>query len=151
MVKGNSVFMGYFKDPAMTAKVLDSDGWLHTGDIATLLPNGAIRLVDRIQEFKKLQHGEMISPLKLENIYVNTPIIDQICVDVNSNYSFLIAVVTLNLDKLKNFCEVNDLKVDENIHNSEDVQFAVFKQLERCAMTNNLSRVEMIQGVVISP
>ena len=48
MVKGNSVFKGYFKDPVMTAKVLESDGWLHTGDIATLLPNGAIRLVDRI-------------------------------------------------------------------------------------------------------
>jgi long-subunit acyl-CoA synthetase (AMP-forming) len=41
--------------------------------------------------------------------------------------------------------------MEKDIYSSEDLQYAVYKQLERCAMNNNLSRYEMIQGVVISP
>jgi hypothetical protein len=40
--------------------------------------------------------------------------------------------------------------MDKDIYNSEDLHYAVFKQLEQCAINNNLSRFEMIQGVVIS-
>ena len=48
--------------------------------------------------------------MKLEEIYQNTPIIKQICVEINSNYNFLGAVVHLEQDKVKQFALVNDLK-----------------------------------------
>lgn len=41
-IKGNSVMKGYFKDPDLTAKVLDKDGWFRVGDLVVMLPNGAI-------------------------------------------------------------------------------------------------------------
>ena len=83
-LKGNAVFKGYFKNPEMTKEKLDSDGWLRIGDIGILNKNGSITIVDRVDDMKKLQNGQMIAPLKLENVFITCPIIDQIYVDINS-------------------------------------------------------------------
>jgi long-chain acyl-CoA synthetase len=42
MIKGNSIFKGYFRQPELTREVLDKDGWLSLGDVATILPNGSL-------------------------------------------------------------------------------------------------------------
>lgn len=61
-VKGNSVMLGYFRNPVMTSKVLDKNGWLKVGDIVTILPNGAIEIIERTEEYKKLQNGQFVAP-----------------------------------------------------------------------------------------
>ena len=66
-----SVMQGYFLNPEETDKVL-IDGWLHTGDIASISPEGAITIIDRVKNIFKLSQGEYIAPEKLENIYVQS-------------------------------------------------------------------------------
>lgn len=70
MIMGASVFKGYFKDQVKSEEAFDSEGWLHTGDVVTVLPNGAIKIIDRAKNIFKLSQGEYIAPEKLENIYV---------------------------------------------------------------------------------
>lgn len=53
-VKGNSVFKGYFRNPELTATVLDADGWLRLGDVGVLLPGGCLRLIARLNNICKL-------------------------------------------------------------------------------------------------
>jgi len=53
-VKGNSVFKGYFKNPELTKKTLSDDGWLKVGDVCELNENGSIKILDRVDEIKKL-------------------------------------------------------------------------------------------------
>ena len=67
-VRGDSVFRGYFKNEEATAATIDKDGWNHTGDVGMLLPNGALKLIDRKKNIFKLQQGEYISPERIENI-----------------------------------------------------------------------------------
>ena len=53
-IRGPSVFAGYYKDPERTSESKDEENWLHTGDIAMMLPNGALELIDRRKNYFKL-------------------------------------------------------------------------------------------------
>ena len=151
-IKGNSVFKGYFKNPDLTSKALDDDGWLKVGDVCELNPNGSIKILDRVGEIKKLQNGQFIVPQKLENIYVNCPLVDQIYIDINPTYNFLIAVVSLVEERLQQFAEVNGLEGDvKKLIKTQDVEYGVLKQLERAANINKLDNIEKILRVHIVP
>ncbi|GAA6096856.1 long-chain-fatty-acid--CoA ligase 6 isoform X1 [Tachysurus ichikawai] len=92
-VKGPNVFMGYLKDPVMTAETLDSEGWLHTGDIGQWLSNGTLKIIDRKKHIFKLAQGEYISPEKIENIYIRSEPVSQLYVHGDSLQSCLVGIV----------------------------------------------------------
>ncbi|GAB3389294.1 long-chain-fatty-acid--CoA ligase [Humibacter soli] len=64
--RGPQVFRGYWRRPEETAKVLDPDGWLHTGDIVTMDEQGFVRIVDRIKELI-ITGGFNVSPTEVED------------------------------------------------------------------------------------
>ena len=70
--QGPSVFPGYFKNDEKTREAFE-DGWLMSGDVGEILPNGALRVIDRAKNIFKLAQGEYIAPEKLENIYCESP------------------------------------------------------------------------------
>lgn len=69
-IRGHSVFAGYYKDDEKTAETFDAEGWLHSGDVGVILPNGSLRVVDRKKNIFKLSQGEYVSPEKIENTYI---------------------------------------------------------------------------------
>ena len=58
-----------------TAEALNEDGWINSGDVAAILPNGAVKIIDRAKNIFKLNQGEYVAPEKLENIYVQCSMI----------------------------------------------------------------------------
>ncbi|MEJ1272933.1 hypothetical protein NN561_003792 [Cricetulus griseus] len=83
-VKGPNVFKGYLKDEDRTKEALDSDGWLHTGDIGKWLPEGTLKIIDRKKHIFKLAQGEYVAPEKIENIYIRSEPVAQIYVHGDS-------------------------------------------------------------------
>ena len=71
-VRGDNVFVGYFDDPEATAAVLDADGWLHTGDMATTDDDGYLYLVDRSKDLI-IVSGFNVFPAEVEEMLTTHP------------------------------------------------------------------------------
>lgn len=66
-VRGFSIMQGYYNEPELTAKAIDADGWLHSGDLAWRDERGIIHLAGRLKELI-IRCGENICPGEIENI-----------------------------------------------------------------------------------
>jgi acyl-CoA synthetase (AMP-forming)/AMP-acid ligase II len=74
LIRGPQVMKGYLNNPQATALAIDPDGWLHTGDIATVDEHGAVRIVDRVKELIKYK-GAQVAPAELEALLLTHPAI----------------------------------------------------------------------------
>ncbi|HEY3670610.1 MAG TPA: AMP-binding protein, partial [Acidimicrobiia bacterium] len=72
LVRGYSVMRGYLDDPDATAATIDADGWLHTGDLATLDERGCVRIVGRIKDMF-IVGGFNAYPAEIENLLLGHP------------------------------------------------------------------------------
>lgn len=74
LIRGPQVMVGYLNRPDATAEMLDGDGWLHTGDVATATHDGVFRIVDRLKELIKYK-GYQVAPAVLEAVLLEHPAI----------------------------------------------------------------------------
>lgn len=72
LVRGPNVFRGYLGDPVATARVIDEEGWLHTGDIAVVDDDGCLYLVDRAKDLV-IVSGFNVFPAEVERVLVTHP------------------------------------------------------------------------------
>ncbi len=79
-IRGPIVMKGYWNRPDATAAVLDSEGWLHTGDLGYTDKRGFVRITGRAKEIIVLSNGKNIYPDEIEAHYLKSPFIKEICV-----------------------------------------------------------------------
>jgi acyl-CoA synthetase (AMP-forming)/AMP-acid ligase II len=78
-IRGYNVMKGYFDDPEETAKVIDADGWLHTGDVGLLDERGYIKITDRLKDMV-IVGGFNAYPAEIENILAGLKPIQHVAV-----------------------------------------------------------------------
>lgn len=78
-IQGPNVMMGYYKRPDLTAEAIDSDGWLHTGDVGIIV-DGFLKITDRKKELFKLSSGKYVSPQSIENRFKESFFVGQIMI-----------------------------------------------------------------------
>ena len=98
MVKGPSVMAGYWRRPEDSAKALEPDGWLHTGDQARLV-DGRIFIKGRIKDIIVTSTGEKVSPVDLEQAIEADPLFEQAMI-VGEQRPFIAALAVVNRDAL---------------------------------------------------
>lgn len=72
--RGYAVMLGYWDDPEKTAEAIDADGWMHSGDLATMDANGYVRITGRIKDMI-IRGGENIYPREIEEYLLTNPAI----------------------------------------------------------------------------
>jgi long-chain acyl-CoA synthetase len=95
LVKGPTIFAGYYKDEEATRAVLDEDGWLHTGDVGELDRDGFLTITDRKKDIIVTAGGKNIAPQNLENDLKSSRFISQALV-IGDKRPYIVALVTLD-------------------------------------------------------
>ena len=98
LVHGDTVMMGYWNNPQATEEVLTKDGWLHTGDQATLNDQGFLRIVGRLKDILVLANGEKVPPADMEIAIGKDKLFEQVLV-IGEGKPFLSALLVLNSEQ----------------------------------------------------
>uniref|UniRef100_A0A3B5MEI6 Arachidonate--CoA ligase n=1 Tax=Xiphophorus couchianus TaxID=32473 RepID=A0A3B5MEI6_9TELE len=151
-IRGPSVFKGYLKDPERTAEALDSDGWLHTGDVGQWLPNGTLRIIDRKKHIFKLCQGEYVAPEKIENVYMRSVPVLQVFVHGDSLQSYVVGIVVPDREVFVEWAKERAFvgSYQELCHNP-DVKNAVLEDMRAVGKEAGLKSFEQVKELYLHP
>lgn len=113
LCRGVNIMMGYYKAPDLTAEMIDSDGWLHTGDIGVIEGGKFLRITDRKKEMFKLSAGKYIAPQVIENKLKESSFIEQAMV-IGENQKFASALLSPNFSFLHDWCSIHKIQFRDN-------------------------------------
>lgn len=109
LIKGRGIMRGYHHLPGPTGEALDADGWLHTGDIGKVLPEGYLQITDRKKDLIKTSGGKYVAPQELEGkMKVLCPYVSQLVVH-GDNRNFCVALVTVEEEAIKKWARESGL------------------------------------------
>ena len=117
--RGQTVFKGYFKNLEETKKIIDEDGWFHSGDVGVILTGSgnSIKIIDRAKSLFKLSQGEYVAPDKIQIILLNSKYINQIFLYGESQFSYAVGLVFPELKECIDFLKENKKMGDINYDN----------------------------------
>jgi long-chain acyl-CoA synthetase len=151
LVRGDCVMTGYRNAPAKTAEAIDSDGWLHTGDIGQLDDDGFLRIVDRKKEIIINAAGKNMSPANIEaTIKSSSPLIGQaVCIGDRRRYNT--ALIVLDADFAPQWATQHGVEATgfEELAQEPAVIAAVGAAID--SANEHLARVEQIKRFTIVP
>jgi long-chain acyl-CoA synthetase len=151
LVRGPLVMKGYRKEPDKTAEAIDSDGWLHTGDIAQIDDEGFVKIVDRKKEIIINAAGKNMSPSNIEGkIKGSCPLIGM-AVTIGDARPYNTGLIVLDPDAAKAFAAEHGIADDsvEALAANEQVRAEVAAGIERG--NEQLARVEQLKKHMIVP
>jgi len=108
LVKGPNVMKGYFNKPEETAKVIDRDGWFHTGDQGKFDEHGHLVITGRIKELIVTSGGKKIPPAPIEAKITFSPFVEQAVV-CGDNKQFLVGLIVPSRDAIEQYAKENKI------------------------------------------
>jgi len=143
LVRG-PIFVGYRNDPEKTRESLDEDGWMHSGDVATVDEDGYYKIVDRKKEIIINSAGKNMSPAYIENVIkAQSPVIGY-AVAIGDRRKYNTALIVLDEDGVQHFAKERGLQGShDELRASPEVQAEVERAIE--AANGHLARVEQIK------
>ena len=102
LTRGGAVFKGYFKDEQATKETIDSEGWLHTGDVGEFTEKGSLIITDRKKDIIMTSGGKNVSPSEIENRIKSSPYIKDALV-IGDRRKFLTCLVAIEFDTVSNW------------------------------------------------
>lgn len=155
LLRGNTLFKGYYKDEEETKKAMTEDGWLRTGDICSVDEKGRFRVIDRRKNVLKLAQGEYISPERIEGVYLaSCNYLGQAYVHGDSMQTFLVAIFGVQPDFFAPFASkvlgkeilATDLEAIRAAAGDERVRATVLKDLDKVGRKKKFAGYERVKN-----
>ena len=148
LVRGAVVTAGYLDDPEATSQLLDSEGWMHTGDLGSLDQDGYLTITGRKKDLIITSSGKNISPQEIETALRFEPLISQAVV-VGDARPYLVALLTLDPDAVSSwaaahgkFAEMEDLTGDADL--VREVAASIARVNDRHARIEGIKRWRLL-------
>lgn len=151
LLRGRGIMRGYYGRPAETAEVLDSEGWLHTGDIGVLGEGGHLSITDRKKDLIKTSGGKYVAPQVVEGrLKVETSLISHVILH-GDNRRFCTALISLAEEEVLSWARTEGLtgRPYEELLKDSRVMELVRPHVDR--VNSHLARHETIKRFAILP
>jgi long-chain acyl-CoA synthetase len=148
LVRGPNVFQGYYKNDEATRETI-VDGWLHTGDLGEIDPEGFIKITGRKKDIIITAGGKNITPANLENEIKQHPLASQ-CVVVGDRRPYLVALVTLDPEEAVAYAKEHNLP-DDPAELAADPQIRKALEDHVARVNEKFARVEQVKKIAILP
>ncbi len=151
LMRSPGVMRGYRNEPEKTAEAVDAEGWLHTGDIATIDADGYVTIVDRKKDMIINSSGKNLAPANIENaIKLECPLLGSV-VAIGDGRPHVVALLTLDPEQAALFAVEHDLpdRSPQALADDPAVRAAVADGVARG--NARLSRVEQVRAYSLLP
>jgi long-subunit acyl-CoA synthetase (AMP-forming) len=142
---------GYRGEPEKTAEAIDADGWLHTGDIATIDADGYVRIVDRKKELMINTGGKNMSPANIEGTVKVCCSLAGSVVAIGDDRPYVVALLTLDPDVAAAFARAHAIADTSPALLARDPAVLTAVDAGIKEANTRLSRVEQIKRFTILP
>jgi long-chain acyl-CoA synthetase len=149
LVRSETVFQGYFKDPEATEAVLAPDGWLKTGDVGKIEADGLVTITDRKKDLIVTAGGKNVAPQNIENELKSSRYISQALI-VGDRQRYIAALVTLDPDEIGRWAAEHGIDGDVSVL-SRDPQVRELVEGIVEAVNGDRSRFEQVKRFAILP
>ena len=120
LVRGDSLMLGYLNQEELTKNTIDSDGWLHTGDVAHLDEDGYLFIKSRIKDIFKTSTGEYVNAVEIEQRISKNRYIE-FAVVISQNRKYTTALLFVDKEKYENAKKLNKNLTIEDYYNKDDI------------------------------
>ena len=151
LIRGKNVMRGYYNKPEETAKVIDEEGWYHTGDVGYKDEDGHFYVTDRLKDLFKLSNGKYVAPLQVESLLKQSPLVSQAIV-VGSGRKQVGALIVPDWETLKQTLKEEGIKADGAREELCENPY-VIKRVQKDAvdLTRELNDYERVKRVYLLP
>lgn len=149
LVRGQNVFLGYYRNPEATAQTLE-DGWLHSGDVGVLDSRGYLKITDRKKDLIITAGGKNIAPQNIENQLKFSPYINDAIV-IGDRLKFLSALIVIDEENVVQYAQDNKISFTtyESLTKAPEIIDLINTEVQQVNKT--LSHVETIKKFTIVP
>ena len=148
MIKGESVFKGYYGNPEQSPTTFNKDGWLMTGDVGEYTDEGQLKIVDRKKDLIINAYGKNIAPSEIENKLKFSPFIKEGIV-VGDGRKYLAALIQLELDNISDWAQEHSIAYTTYKSLAQNMEVTRLIQEEVDRINKQLARVEKIRKFAI--
>lgn len=149
LCKGPGIMAGYYKNPELTAEVMDG-GWFHTGDVGVLDQDSFLKITDRKKEIFKTSGGKYVAPTPIENRMKESLFIEQMMV-VGAGRKFVAALIVPSYVNLKPWCKQNEITFSTNDELIRDKRVVALYQSIVDGYNPEFNHVEQIKKIKLLP
>jgi long-chain acyl-CoA synthetase len=151
LARGPALMKGYRNDPERTAEAVDADGWMHTGDVATIDKDGYVRIVDRKKELIINSGGKNMSPVNIESKIKSASLLIGQAVAIGDRRPYNVALIVLDPDAGAAYAAKQGLPSADPADLCEDPGVRAIVEAAVATANSRLSRIEQIKRFRILP